>query len=735
MRLTRIRLQHVKRHADLELELAPGMTVVRGPNEAGKSTIQQAIELALFRRATSEARELDGVRLWGADEPPTVTVDFEDEGIRGRLVKVFAGNAGTVELTTEAGVERDAAAIEHVIASLTGLPSEKFFRATASIHHQDLADLKQDEGTAGTLRDRLQQSMSGARRGTHAAKRKLEEAIRRYRSEGPKNPGYLKVARADVERLQAEVSAGEAALQQLEQQRRALADARDRRAAVDAELAGYQQGLAAAERAVALHDRAAAAERRYTTYRRAAELEAEIAQVEAAPPTSVPLATLRSGLERLRNLELSLSEMRAELAAEPEVRFEPIPVPRWRPLVLLAALLALTAGLAVVVGALLGQLLLGAVVAVVAGAVALLGGLRGRTLRARVPDVHLQNELRAGEIDRRLRGRIERSAQVLDSERERDETLAAFSLTDLAAGEQLVIALTEHSARLDQLRAELRGLLGEDAPSGELGTLRDQAAAELDECRHALSGMAEIGAQPHKSLAAYRAMVERLRGEREQALAVEAQAGARVDANAIDADQVAAASEALATAVERLAHVERRLRIYETTLKAIQGAEAATMKKAARFLEQSMGGDIDRITDGRYRRLQVDEAELRFRVFSAERGEWVDALELSQGTIDQLYLCARLGIVRQVTQPASPPLVFDDPFVTFDPDRAKRAVELLREVAGELQVIYLTCSDRYDEIADKVIVLDGPTARDDAVDAAPEPIGEPEPAPLSASAA
>ncbi|HEY7598379.1 MAG TPA: ATP-binding protein, partial [Candidatus Limnocylindrales bacterium] len=222
MRITRLRLGNVKRHADLTLELAPGLTIIRGPNEAGKSTIQRALEMVLFRRATSTAQELDGVRRWGATGEPTVSLEFEDEGISGTLTKTFAGQKGTVELRSGENVERDPAAVEHVIASLTGLPSEKFFLATASVHHHDLADLKQDEGT---LRDRLQQSMSGATRGTYAAKRKLEELIKRYRSEGPKNPGHLKVARDDVARLEAQVAAGEAALRQLDAERATLAEA------------------------------------------------------------------------------------------------------------------------------------------------------------------------------------------------------------------------------------------------------------------------------------------------------------------------------------------------------------------------------------------------------------------------------------------------------------------------------------------------------------------------------
>jgi hypothetical protein len=109
---------------------------------------------------------------------------------------------------------------------------------------------------------------------------------------------------------------------------------------------------------------------------------------------------------------------------------------------------------------------------------------------------------------------------------------------------------------------------------------------------------------------------------------------------------------------------------------------------------------------------------LTFSVFSPETNDWMDVRRLSQGTLDQLYLCARLGIVRQVTQPASPPLVFDDPFITFDDTRAKRALTLLKDIAREHQVIYLTTSDRYDNQADRVVELPAPTERDELVSVA-----------------
>jgi hypothetical protein len=163
------------------------------------------------------------------------------------------------------------------------------------------------------------------------------------------------------------------------------------------------------------------------------------------------------------------------------------------------------------------------------------------------------------------------------------------------------------------------------------------------------------------------------------------------------------------------------LRIYQTTLDAIAAAEQQTMKKAARVLEETMGGDVATITDGRYGRIEVDEGTLAFRVFSAERGDWIPVTSLSHGTRDQLYLAARLGLVRQITDNHQPPLILDDPFVSFDDNRATRAIQLLRDVGSDFQVILLTCSTRYNALADRVVELPGPLLRDAAIVETPEP--------------
>lgn len=724
MIITRLRLTNFRRHRALDVQLGPGLNVVRGVNEAGKSTVQRAIEMALFRRPTFSGNELEDTRPWqepGAE--PVIDLEFSDEGRAGAIRKVFAGGKGTVSLTLGEETFNDPATVDQHVVALTGIPSEKFFRASASVHHQELTGLAQDENT---LRDRLGQSMSGADRGTHAARRKLEEAIRRYRTEGAKNPGYLKVMRADVERLRDQVRRGEMALAQLEADRRALADARTARTQVDARLAEQREGAAKAERAAALNLRLTEAAKRYALYKRAAELREEIGRLEASHPSAVAMPVLRSTVEHLRKLEFGLSEMRAEMAAEPDLSGYDVSIsaPRWRPWVIIGVVCLLGAAGAAVAGATMAMASTGLAIGAALGAFALIAFLFAFRRRSRQTNVRLQNELREAEIARRLAGRTDLAERVRQAEQERVQGLASLGLSDLATAETTLAIETEHMAKIGSRRAEYRGLMGDDPTEEDVAELRDKAAAEGEEARHTLAGMGEIGAEPERFLSGFQLAITRLTPEREAAFTTEAQAEARVNANEIDAEKVAADAEALATAEETLALAERRLRIYEDVLATLNAAERGTMKKAARFLEGRMARDIERISGGRYRRLRVDEGTLTFSVHSPETGGWIDARRLSQGTLDALYLCARLGIVRQVTSPAAPPLLLDDPFVTFDEDRATRALALLKDMARDLQVILITTSDRYDSLADNVVVLPAPVERDGPEAVAPQPSAE-----------
>ncbi|HET8784785.1 MAG TPA: AAA family ATPase [Candidatus Limnocylindrales bacterium] len=721
MRIRRLQVRDLRRYRELDIDLAPGVTVVRGPNEAGKSTIQRAIELALTRRVTSTASDLESLRPWDAspDTRSWVALEFEQEEEDGRLAtgtleKSFAGQKGTVDLVYDGQRVTDPALADQVLAELSGIPTEAFFRSTASVRHHELSDLARDEAA---LRDRLQASISGADRGTGRAKKRLERAIFDLTTKGDKNPGRLKLAEAAVAQTAASVEKGEAALEQLERDRDALSAARERRGEAERALSEKRAMLEKARQAERLDAERSAARERYERYREAVDVATELDELAQSHPSPNPLPVIRQAVERLRVLDTRMRELRAALAGEIDVNFEVAPEPTWRPLSrwgLIAVVVGLLIAGAGFAADLLNILDLGMAPLFIGVAIALVGGILSAVAVWLRRGSKMQQELRDVEIDRRLRGRSEMEAELHQAEADTQQQLGTLGLDDLPAAEDLLAREEAHVGRMDQLSAQLDGLVGKE-PRDTLPKLRDSAALEIEQKTSALEALGPIAKEPRAR--------ERLEVEvRDQEAALdrarddEANARARVENNQVDAEQVAAEAEHLAVSREQLAMFQRRHRVLAATLGAIERAETATMKTATRYLEGHMNRDVSTVTGGRYRRVRVDDKSLDIEVHAPERGDWVPASSLSQGTLDLVYLAARLGLVRLVTGDRRPPLVFDDPFVTLDDERATRALALLKRVADDFQIIYLTTSDRYDAAAHAVVELPGPATVDDAVE-------------------
>ena len=677
----------------------------------------------LTKKATSNAAEMDGLRSWDAAEEarPVIAIDFEvdddDGGVRrGSIEKAFRGAKGTVRLDLDGETITDPTLADQALAELTGIPTEAFFRSTASIRHHELADLDRDEAA---LRDRLQASISGADRGTSRAKRTLERAMFELSTKGAKNPGRLKIAEDAVELELAAVEQGELALGELERDRDTLSGARERRAAADTDLIERRSLLEKARQAERLTSERVAATERFERFRHAVRTSEELTELHTSHPSANPLAVLDQVVRRLRKLDATIRELTAALSGEVTIQFEVPPEPSWRPLSRIAIALVLV-GVVLAVGTFVarvtGVLDIGRIPELIGGVIAGVGLILAIVAYWMRRNDRTQTQLRDVEIDRRLRGRSEMEAELRQAEADTAQQLATFGLDDFPAAEALLAAEQEHVFRIERLSAQLEGLVGK-APVETLPGLRDAAALEIEQKTHALEALGPIAHEP-RARERLEVEVRDLEASLERARDDEANARARVDANKIDAEAVAAHAERLADWQEQLTALQRRSRVYERTLREIEHAEQATMKSATRYLEGKMVADIKRVTDGRYRRVAVDDKTLDIRLYAPERGDWVDVTSLSQGTLDLVYLVARIGLVRLVTGDRRPPLILDDPFVTLDDARATRALELLREVANDFQVIYLTTSDRYDAAADAVVPLAGPTEVDDLADVA-----------------
>ncbi len=102
MRISSIEIQSFRRISRARLDLGPGLNVLHGPNDLGKSTIADALRAAfLVQHGSSEARSYVP---WTSGRVPSVRVVFESGGAMYRITKTFgAGRSGSTLLEGSAG--------------------------------------------------------------------------------------------------------------------------------------------------------------------------------------------------------------------------------------------------------------------------------------------------------------------------------------------------------------------------------------------------------------------------------------------------------------------------------------------------------------------------------------------------------------------------------------------------------------------------------------------------------
>ncbi len=113
------------------------------------------------------------------------------------------------------------------------------------------------------------------------------------------------------------------------------------------------------------------------------------------------------------------------------------------------------------------------------------------------------------------------------------------------------------------------------------------------------------------------------------------------------------------------------------------------------------------ITGGRYPHVRQPHDEDQPRVIR-ENGDSLRPSELSRGTREELYVSMRLALAMEFGKRGTHlPLIADDVFVNFDPDRRDAALAQLCDYARSAQVIFFTC---HPDTVKKLRTLD-PTAK------------------------
>lgn len=156
MRLVHCRICNVRIHRELSLDFAPGLTLIGGANETGKSTLLEALHRVLFLKATASGAVVDALHSRTHRGVPTVELTFEARGRCWRLHKEFGGARGRVELHPSKGSPLAGPEAEEMLATLLESDGPLDGRRASAVLDRCWAHLwvVQGEGGHNPLQDR-----------------------------------------------------------------------------------------------------------------------------------------------------------------------------------------------------------------------------------------------------------------------------------------------------------------------------------------------------------------------------------------------------------------------------------------------------------------------------------------------------------------------------------------------------------------------------------------------------
>lgn len=121
MKLLSCSLNSIRRHAELTLDFHPGLTLITGANESGKSSLVEALHRSLFLRGNATGAPVQQLRSLQHSGHPQVTLNFEAKGRSWVLQKRFSGQSGTTSLSGAGEPARLGSEAEEQLASLLGI--------------------------------------------------------------------------------------------------------------------------------------------------------------------------------------------------------------------------------------------------------------------------------------------------------------------------------------------------------------------------------------------------------------------------------------------------------------------------------------------------------------------------------------------------------------------------------------------------------------------------------------
>jgi len=205
MIISRLSTRHFRSLPDRDWDFAPGFQVIRGANEAGKSSIVEALLVAIYGDATSSDTRYTKSQKWGSSERIALRLEMTLNGQRCLLERDFERRKNSITVGKRTATSKEK--VRDLLNEILPLPTEESFLATACVRQDDIVhDLNSSDlrslielhSLSSTGQD-LTQLQDSLRRFLDYLKRGIERPA-------PKNPGPIRAARTRLDELRTELN-------------------------------------------------------------------------------------------------------------------------------------------------------------------------------------------------------------------------------------------------------------------------------------------------------------------------------------------------------------------------------------------------------------------------------------------------------------------------------------------------------------------------------------------------
>jgi uncharacterized protein YhaN len=141
---------------------------------------------------------------------------------------------------------------------------------------------------------------------------------------------------------------------------------------------------------------------------------------------------------------------------------------------------------------------------------------------------------------------------------------------------------------------------------------------------------------------------------------------------------------------EKLLKLSRQWAVYKTAKDLLSETKENYRDKYLSKVIRKTDYFFKRLTGGMYTNVTPPIGESDFSVERKDHLRFT-VKELSQGTINQLYVSLRLAICEVMSESMHLPFMIDDAFVHFDDTRNKRMISILEEISDRHQILLFTC--------------------------------------------